>query len=228
MKFRVFKISCFRGLLFSTRHLSTHRNETISLRLKTIAICVLVICLLCLPQGCNAPKEVVFTGRTMGTTYHIKVVAGYFKHTAGLQKKIDARLTAINQSMSTYIHDSEISRFNRSTLIEKPFRVGVDFLRVLKVAQHLHTLTGGAWDGTIKPLVDLWGFGSREQGDKLPGAAVINSTLKTVGFHHIHISDHGLIQKKHPLVTLDFGSIAKGYAVDQIALKQTLRHRFRR
>jgi thiamine biosynthesis lipoprotein len=167
--------------------------------------------------GCNAPKEVVFTGRTMGTTYHIKVVAGYFKHTAGLQKKIDARLTAINQSMSTYIHDSEISRFNRSTTIEKPFRVGDDFLHVIKVAQHLHTLTGGAWDGTIKPLVDLWGFGNREQGDNLPGAAVIDSTLKTVGFHHIHISDHGPI-KQHPFVTLDFASIAKGYAVDQIAL----------
>ena len=172
---------------------------------------------LLLPQGCSAEKEVVFTGRTMGTTYHIKLVAGYFNHTAGLQKKIDARLTAINQSMSTYIHDSEISRFNRSTTIEKPFRVGDDFLRVIKVAQHLYTLTGGAWDGTIKPLVDLWGFGNREPGDNLPGAAIIDNTLKTVGFYHIHISDHGPI-KQHPLVTLDFASIAKGYAVDQIAL----------
>ena len=77
-----------------------------------------------LPQGCSAEKEVVFTGRTMGTTYHIKVVAGYFKRTSGLQEKIDARLTAINQSMSTYIHDSEISRFNRSADTRQAFPCG--------------------------------------------------------------------------------------------------------
>ena len=186
--------------------------------MKVVLRGIVFILLVCQPLSCSAEKEVVFTGRTMGTTYHIKVVAGYFKHTAGLQKKIDARLAAINQSMSTYIHDSEISSFNRSAIIDKPFSVGDDFFYVIKVAQQLHTLTAGAWDGTIKPLVDLWGFGNREQGDSLPNAAIIDSTLKTVGFHHIHISDHGLIQKKHPSVTLDFGSIAKGYAVDQIAL----------
>ena len=218
MKFRVFKISCFRDLFFYTRHLPINRNETISLRLKSIVICIVFLFLLCLPQGCNARKEVVFTGRTMGTTYHIKVVASYFKGTSGLQKKIDARLKAINQSMSTYIHDSEISRFNRSTITDKPFRVSDDFFRVFKVAQHLYTLTNGAWDGTIKPLVDIWGFGSGEQEDSLPDAAAIGSTLKTVGFHQIDSFDQGSVQKKHPSVTLDFASIAKGYAVDQIAL----------
>ena len=148
-----------------------------------------------MPQGCSAEKEVVFTGRTMGTTYHIKVVAGYFKRTSGLQKKIDARLTAINQSMSTYIHDSEISRFNRSTITESPSVWVMIFSVSFKVAQHLYTLTSGAWDGTIKPLVDLWGFGSREQGDRLPDAAIIGSTLKTVGFDHIHSFRPRAIQK---------------------------------
>ena len=152
----------------------------------------------------------------MGTTYHIKVVTGYFERTSGLQGKIDARLKAINQSMSTYIRDSEISRFNRATDTSRSFYVGDDFFHVFKTARLLYTLTGGAWDGTIKPLVDLWGFGSRKPGDSLPSAAIVNSTLKAVGFHHIHVSDKGAIHKELASITLDFASIAKGYAVDQI------------
>ncbi len=62
--------------------------------------------------GCGIQKEVQLSGKTMGTTYHITLVAGYFLDTAGLQTKIDKRLEDINRSMSTYIKDSEISRFN--------------------------------------------------------------------------------------------------------------------
>jgi len=182
-------------------------------------LCVgLCLFFILLPQGCSVEKEVVFSGRTMGTTYHIKAVTGYFKRTSGLQDTIDARLKAINQSMSTYIHDSEISRFNRSTDTRRPFHVEDDFFQVFKKAQQLYALTGGAWDGTIKPLVDLWGFGSNAQGNShLPNAAIISRTLGTVGFQHIHISGQGAIQKKRAFITLDFASIAKGYAVDQLA-----------
>jgi len=169
------------------------------------------------PQGCTAQKEVVFTGHTMGTTYRIKVVAGYFKRTSGLQDKIDERLKVINQSMSTYIQDSEISRLNTSKNTKEQFYFSDDFLQVIRVAQRLYTITQGAWDGTIKPLVDLWGFGNREREEQVPDVASIEKMLTEVGFDRVYISDRGYVQKRHPAITLDFASIAKGYAVDQVA-----------
>jgi len=186
-------------------------------RLNSIWACVLFIFFWCLPISCSAEKEVAFSGRTMGTTYHIKVVAGYFKRTSGLQGKIDVRLKAINQSMSTYLQDSEISRFNRVADIGKPFQVGDDFFQVIQKAQQLYTLTNGAWDGTIKPLVDLWGFGKPERPDRIPDDDTIQDLLKTVGFNRIRVSDERDIQKAHRAITLDFASIAKGYAVDQVS-----------
>jgi thiamine biosynthesis lipoprotein len=211
------KIS-FYSVLFS-KESPTDNHPSRDIHPLRVGLCLLFFSFfLLLFQGCRSEKEVVFSGRTMGTTYHIKGVAGYFKRTSGLQDRIDARLAAINQSMSTYIADSEISRFNRSTITNEPLHVGDDFFQVFRKAQQLHTLSGGAWDATIKPLVDLWGFGNREPGDRLPNAAIVHSTLKAVGFDHIQSPGQGEIQKKLPSVTLDFASIAKGYAVDQIAL----------
>ena len=122
--FRVYIISCFRD-----SYLAVIRNSSNSFHQNSLWVCALLIFALCLPLSCSAEKELAFSGRTMGTTYHIKVVAGYFKRTSGLQAKIDARLDAINQSMSTYIPDSEISRFNRSMETGKPFRVSKDFFQ---------------------------------------------------------------------------------------------------
>ncbi|MCG6911789.1 MAG: FAD:protein FMN transferase [Deltaproteobacteria bacterium] len=168
-------------------------------------------------QGCSAKKEVVFSGRTMGTTYHIKAVAGYFIWTADLKTKIDACLVDINQSMSTYIQDSEISRFNRFEKIDAPFFVSDGFLDVIRTAEKLYKITGGAWDGTVKPLVDLWGFGKPGRQGGLPDAEAIESRLKTVGFDRIEISDEGYVKKQHADTTLDFASIAKGYGVDRVS-----------
>ncbi len=214
-------ILCFLDFVmayfFKKIQIGNHRSFNI--HLLGVGYWIFIFCLfIVLPQGCTSPKEVVFTGRTMGTTYHIKLVAGYFERTSGLQSRIDEHLESINQSMSTYIHDSEISRFNRSGDTREAFGASDDFMRVMRVAQKLHVMTDGAWDGTIKPLVDLWGFGSRKRGAQLPGADTIDSMLKTVGFDRIDISSQGGVRKKHPSVTLDFASIAKGYAVDQIAL----------
>ena len=211
-KFRVFKISCFRD-----SGLAVIRNAKIPFYKNSIWACVLSFFLLCLPLSCSAEKEVAFSGRTMGTTFHVKVVAGYFKRPSGLQDKIDARLAAINQSMSTYIRDSEISRFNRFADVGKPFQVGDDFFRVFQKAQQLYTLTHGAWDGTIKPLVDIWGFGKPKPLDRVPDYHSIQDLLKIVGLDGIRVSAEGALVKRHPALTLDFASIAKGYAVDQVA-----------
>jgi FAD:protein FMN transferase len=177
----------------------------------------ILIFLLFLLAGCSLKKEVAFSGKTMGTTYHIKVVKGIFTHTANLQKKIDARLDQINKSMSTFIKDSEISRFNSDHNAGKKIMISDDFYNVLTVAKKIYEETGGAWDGTVKPLVDLWGFGNGKIRDTLPEKSQIQELLPGVGFNNIEISpDHYLIKKKAS-TSLDLASIAKGYGVDQVA-----------
>jgi thiamine biosynthesis lipoprotein len=175
------------------------------------------ILLLIVLFGCGVKKETAFDGATMGTTYHIKIVSGYFKSTSGLKAKIDNRLHAINQSMSTYIPESEISRFNALQGTEEKMHVSQDFFQVLQAGKLLYSMTEGAWDGTVKPLVNLWGFGNTQNPYNVPEQERIGHMLNQIGFHHIVLSEPGEIRKKRTPLSLDLGSIAKGYAVDQIA-----------
>ena len=110
-------------------------------------------------EGADAQQENLIEGRTMGTTYHITVVGGSFQGVGGLKEKIDARLEEINRVFSTYIKDSEISRFNAWNRAGEKFQVSDDFIKVMQVGRRIYRLSEGAWDGTVNPLVDLWGFG---------------------------------------------------------------------
>ncbi|MEE8431599.1 MAG: FAD:protein FMN transferase [Candidatus Desulfatibia sp.] len=166
--------------------------------------------------GCGIQKEVQLSGKTMGTTYHITVVAGYFLDTAGLQTKIDKRLEDINRSMSTYRKDSEISRFNAWERAGEKFIISDDFWQVMIVARKIYELTDGAWDGTVKPLLNLWGFDSTKNKDKIPEQSEIQVQLANVGFNQIVISSDRFLIKRKATVSLDLDSIAKGYGVDQV------------
>ncbi len=180
-------------------------------------LAAIFLCVVSIFAGCTGKEETLISGQTMGTTYHIRIVAGYFKLLGGLKKKITQRLEGINQSMSIYIPHSEISRFNALKAARQRFDPSEDFLNVMRIARKIYLLTDGAWDGTVKPLVDLWGFGIRKGENRVPTFAEIRPLLDHIGFRHIEIDDSGYLIKKNKAVTLDLGSIAKGYAVDQIA-----------
>ena len=168
-------------------------------------------------SSCQRKQEVVITGPTMGTTYSVKVVTHRNLDTAALKAKIDRRLVDINQSMSTYLPDSEISRFNRWRDTEKEFEISDDFKSVMMTGARLFRLTQGAWDATVDPLIVLWGFGRQQQTNRIPSADEIQEKLRQIGFDHIRLSEKGAITKLKPAITLDLASIAKGYGVDQIA-----------
>ncbi|MFO7708473.1 MAG: FAD:protein FMN transferase [Desulfobacterales bacterium] len=178
---------------------------------------ILCIAALMLSAGCDARREHLIAGRTMGTTYQIKVVTGDLGSVKGLQEKIERRLDEINRSMSPYLPDSEISRFNRFQEAGVEFPVSADFHRVMRAAARVHALSEGAWDGTVNPLVDLWGFGRAGRGAEPPPAEKIAALLGEVGFEAIEIREHGALAKRRASVTLDLSSIAKGYGVDQVA-----------
>ena len=178
---------------------------------------LLTIFLFCL--GFGGVTEHRLAGRTMGTTYHIKIIAPPSKDADmdAVRKRIDHRLEQLNQSMSTYRSTSEISRFNKLTTIGQPFTVSSDFLQVMRAAGTIHDLTAGAWDGTVHPLVNLWGFGRSGPIETVPSRKDIEKALENVGFQHIEVSPEGHLKKRRGQVTVNLDSIAKGYGVDMVA-----------
>jgi thiamine biosynthesis lipoprotein len=86
----------------------------------------------------------------------------------------------------------------------------------MTAGRQLFELSEGAWDATVDPLVHLWGFGPKQRSEGIPGQPQIAEALESVGFAQIKIGDRRL-EKTRPDVTLDLGSIAKGYGVDQVA-----------
>ena len=189
------------------------KNSLISLKVISIT---LLVSFACLAVGCGTREEVLLSGQTMGTTYHITLVGVSLKP-KDLKTKIEMRLDAISQSMSTYRKDSEISRFNHLKNSGEKFPVSGDFWQVMTVARKIYRLTDGAWDGTVWPLVNLWGFGNTQNKFRVPEKTDIQALLADIGFNQIGFApDHHLIKHKAAL-SLDLASIAKGYAVDQVA-----------
>jgi thiamine biosynthesis lipoprotein len=173
--------------------------------------------LLGLVFGCDAQREIVISGRTMGTTYQVKAYTGREISAEALKEKIELRLETLNQVFSTYRPDSEISRFNRFYRTGERFAVSADFTRVMETAARIYRLTDGGWDGTVDPLVRLWGFHDKVDRLRIPSKQELQVQRKRIGFNSIEILPEGFLVKTKPVVALDLASIAKGYAVDEIA-----------
>lgn len=156
----------------------------------------------------------VIQGRTMGTTYQVKLRAEESFDLAPLKKEIQDRLQEINSAMSTYDPDSEISKLNRHQSSE-PFPVSADFFKVLSKAQEIHASTDGRFDVTVGPLVRLWGFGGGETPKTVPAKSRIDQVLKRVGAGKIRL-ESGSVVKQVPVLEIDLSAIAKGYAVDEL------------
>jgi thiamine biosynthesis lipoprotein len=178
---------------------------------------IISVIFLLLATGVEAQTEHLIEGRTMGTTYHIKVVADAAESVNDLKERIDRRLLEINQVFSTYIKDSEISRFNALKQAGGKYPVSDDFIQVMRVADRIYRLSGGAWDGTVNPLVDLWGFGPKQRQPRKPPEAEIKVLIQKIGFDRIRVEEPNFLVKNLATVTLDLNSIAKGFAVDQIS-----------
>lgn len=183
----------------------------IRLVLATLAVLILSGCF---PSNDLGRKEYLLQGNTMGTTYTIKVV-GENIDTAKLQQGIEQKLVQLNQEMSTYIADSELSRFNQSTSLE-PVKVSTGLARVLKEAVRLGRLTHGALDVTVGPLVNLWGFGPEYRPETVPSDVLLNTTKTRIGLDKL-VFENGTLAKKIPDLYVDLSTIAKGYGVDLVA-----------
>jgi len=170
----------------------------------------------CFPSNNSPEKEVLLQGRTMGTTYNIKVVATPGQvESLNLHDKIDVVLKQVNQEMSTYIPDSEISLFNQSNS-DDVFEISSSFARVLKESIRIGELSQGKLDITVGPLVNLWGFGPEQRPDKVPSDSLIATTLARIGLKKLHL-DGNKLSKDIPNLYIDLSATAKGYGVDRVA-----------
>ena len=162
-------------------------------------------------------NQIQFVGPTMGTEYHVNVVVRKGDIVdENLDRLITERLRAISQSMSTYIADSELSLIN-SDQSQQWLKVSDQLFEVLWIAQQVSRLSAGAFDITIAPLVNLWGFGPDylEEG-QIPSEIEVAALLQQVGFEHLELNSESKTIKKNQNLTLDLSAIAKGYAADDL------------
>ncbi len=158
------------------------------------------------------------SGLTMGTSYRLQLADVPAELTL---PEIEKAVTDILYTMdkvifSTYAEDSELSRLNRFP-INQPFAASQDLFSVLEMAQLVSQRTEGAFDITVGPLVNLWGFGSDYSvHEQVPAAELINEAKSKVDFSSIELRTSTTEVVKRKPVTLDLSAIAKGYAVDQL------------
>jgi len=167
--------------------------------------------------------EAIVDGTTMGTTFKVRITSkrriGSSTHTE-LTTSINNRLNQINTSMSTWLDDSELNRFN-TQLTTEPFEASEDLLTVLLAAQSVSEASNGAFDVTLASVVRAWGFGHLADEDP-PSNADLALLLGHTGYEKLHIDPvAGTLVKAHPELTCDLSSIAKGFGVD--AIVQTIR-----
>lgn len=161
--------------------------------------------------------ELHLSGRTMGSTYSVKYrSAPDAPSLKAMQMEVDALLTEINQTMSTYDPESELSRLNRMRTTDW-VPVSASLLAVLKAGLEIGVQSEGAFDMTVGPLVNLWGFGPEFHPDLVPLEADIVAARARGGPDKLTLRDSPPAIRKHrPDVFLDLSGIAKGYGVDRI------------
>lgn len=168
-------------------------------------------------SGCDGrgPDEHLFAGPAMGSQYAVKVVGALDEEArAAAAEAIEKALDTVNTKMSTYRPDSELSRFNAHA-DTTPFPISRETEAVFRIAQQVSAESGGAFDVTVGPLVDAWGFGPARP-EAPPSDDEIAALLERVGHEQLELSE-GAIAKRHPEAACDLSGVAKGYAADLVA-----------
>ena len=145
------------------------------------------------------------TGFVFGTVYNIS-----YQSDKDLQKEIEAELKKVDGSLSPFNPSSVISKVNRNENV----KVNEMFTEVFNLAEHISAETDGAFDITVAPMVNAWGFGFKT--GNMPNDRQLDSLRAIVGFHKVSLVN-GRVVKKNPNTMLDCSAIAKGYGCDVVA-----------
>ncbi len=181
----------------------------------SVIVCLLAAC----STGSMSDGPAVIRGHTMGTTYTVKITSPVpdTKQVEHIASDIENRLTAVNQQMSTYLDSSEISCFN-AFRDSNWFAVSEATAEVVNRALEVSAISGGAFDITVGPLVNLWGFGAESDTARVPTEEQIARVREMVGYHYLDVRmSPPALRKVMPGIYCDLAGIAKGFGVDRIA-----------
>lgn len=171
-------------------------------------------------EGANNDDLQVLNGFTMGTTYQVQLP----ELPTGLEREqlaseINDLLQRLDRGIfSTYAPDSELSRLNRHP-VGTPFIASTEMIEVMEMAQQVSVMSGGAFDVTVGPLVNLWGFGPelKALADNIPSETALQGALQNVGYRHVRVNASASEIVRTRDVFIDLSAIAKGYAVDELS-----------
>ncbi|HWH69209.1 MAG TPA: FAD:protein FMN transferase [Candidatus Sulfotelmatobacter sp.] len=158
----------------------------------------------------------------MGSVYTVKLVEAQLsdQQIEALKTQVDNRLKEVNRQMSHYQPDSELSRFNRAPA-HTPFAVSADFAGIARQTLELNRRSQGAFNPTLAPVINLWGFGERTEVRRTPSKAQLQEALKNTGCQRLSVTARDELVKDIPGLQVDLSAIAKGFGVD--AMAQVLR-----
>jgi len=186
-------------------------------RLSFFALPVLLALSSC--PGSTAELPVVrWEGRTMGSPYTVQLVGANLpeQQVDALKAEVEACLKEVNRQMSHYDPESELSRFNRAPALT-PFRISPEFARLVRFSLDLNRRSEGAFDPTISPVINLWGFGEKSEQRAVPSSADLAAALKQTGCGHVSVTLKDELVKDIPALGLNLSAIAKGFGVDEMA-----------
>ncbi len=180
---------------------------------------VMVFFISCGQRSQTEAAPLMLSGATMGTTWRVTLIPPPLESPTW-QEWIESELEAVNQAMSTYLEDSDLSRLARGQAGE-PISVSPLTWECLQIARRVHEQSGGAFEPTVGPLVRLWGFGpGRIPGQTqvaAPKEEVLLAALQSVGLAALQQDpDRRTLLASEPKIELDLSAIAKGFAVDRV------------
>lgn len=220
MPVRSLIVHCFSNPLLHILEIDRWNLKAIAEVIQDFRFAALLTLLLflaaCTPTSDHSVIEL--QGSTMGTTYSVKLVnLPPSISSTELQQKIDELLERINALMSTYRTDSELSRFNSNPATDW-IPVSKELAKVVDEAVKTSERSDGAFDVTVGPLVNLWGFGPGKETKDLPSDAELAIVKKRVGYHKLDVRlDSPSLRKSVSNLNVDLSAIAKGYGVDEVA-----------
>jgi thiamine biosynthesis lipoprotein len=180
------------------------------------AVALLWLCA-CSDPGYERPVQEL-VGSTMGTTFSVKIVAPPPElDRDALRREIQGTLDAINATMSTYLEDSDLSRFNASASTDW-IPVSTELCQAVEAAQVISDFTDGAFDVTVGPLVNLWGFGPDDGIAEPPSPDAVRAAMSNTGHARLHADcERPALRKESAGIYVDLSAFAKGHAVDKVA-----------